>query len=534
MPDEGKDAGSGYDPEPLRVAFAAVPSIGSARRWYDWPYRAATWLLRSRAGRRLPAVVRAALSGVLTQLSAFNQHDRNRAWSGDDPLHNLIVEGGSHALVPDLWVVDYFPPSELTALEQALRRRGWDALRTKHGLWEGNAELLRLARHERGRRWWRIGSATNRDAPSWDLEARRMRLPPEFGQIDLIGMTVGPALTVVVAHVRLNDQGRRSVDSVWLGSHPPRLVRRGRQLQAQDGLWSGFARTQQARKRLHDLAREWLRTECPGVFASSGADQPLMDLMLLEGHDATAAPTGPGGRERSDALRALGILDAPFRVSSPALPGLLVEQVDPTLATGLPGTATWTLWGGITPAGEYATGDGYGDDPIVAIGTRHDDAARDVAVRLGLLELVALKGRQAARARDSARNEYGRVRRRRTLRLREEFLRGSLDTATLMRDIKAFAADEHRTEAPLRRSLHPRLGASEPPWPEDRVDFDADIAGELDQAANDLVAFDSDYRSIMGTAATLGMAATALLTQRIAVAVAGSSLVVAVTALVLR
>lgn len=524
MTNQQQGSGHTQDPEPLEAAYAAVPSIGAGRRWYDLPYRALDRLLRSRAGRRLPAPVRRVLSGVLTQLSVFNRHDRNRACSREDPMHNLIVGPGLRATLPDLWLVDYFPPSELAALERALRRRGWDALRTRHGMGEGNAELLRVARHERGWRWWRIGTATNREVPSWNPEARRAKLPAEFSQIDLVGMTIGPALTVVVAHVRLTESGRQSVNAVWNGPHPPRLTRRGRRLQTQDGLWSGFARTQRARRRVHDLARDWLRQECPGIFASSGADQPLMDLLLLDGDDPTDADSRPDSRARRDALRALGILDDPYRVSSGELPGLLVEQVDSRLAAGLPGTATWTLWGSLAEAGQHATGDGFRREPLVAVGTRHDDAAREVVVRLGLLELAALKRRQAARARDSARSQYGRVRRRRTLQLREQFLRESLDTATLMRDLRAYAADASRRDAPLRRSLHPRLAGTEPPWPADRADVDADIAEALREAADDLVAFDADYRSIMSTAATLGMAATALLTQRIALGIALLSL----------
>ncbi len=113
-------------------------------------------------------------------------------------------------------------------------------------------------------------------------------------------------------------------------------------------------------------------------------------------------------------------------------------------------------------------------------------------------------------------------------------MRGSLDTSTLMRDVKAFVVGGRGRDVPLRRSLRPRLGRADPPWPEDQADFGADVAQELSQAADELVAFDADYRSIMATAATLGMAATALLTQRIAVLVSVSSLAVAVTALALR
>jgi len=517
-----------YDDRPLHAAYRGVPEIGQGWRWYDVPYRLLSWAARSWLGRRLPRRTRYALNSALNFLLRFNDHDRNKVWDRGDRMHNLVVEPSQRVFQPDIWVVEFFPPSELPRLERALHKAGWDSQRLRYGFGDGNRQALQKAREYPGRWWWRIGALERPGSGYHNPEAHIGRLPDGFDSIELTGVTVGPSLTAVVAHVELSKAGRDVLNAIWHGPHEPALTWRGRHLHAEDRQWAAFRRTQSARRAAHDTARRWLRSQCPGAFASGSADQPVLDLLLLSPFDPLAeSDSHPATDLDHESLRALAIGDLPYRLQTPALPGLLLEEVEDGLHPVFAGASTWTLWGNDVRAAAGAREEGYGSDPVHAVGLRHDEAIRNIAIGMALLELLRLRLRQNARARDSARTQHRRFRRRRALRLRDDFLRSSLDSSMIVRDVLAYCADERRRLG-LRRSPHPRLREHGIDVPDD---VDADITQTLRHRAEELAAFDADYRAIMGTVATLGMAATALLTQRVALLLAASSLAVALVAL---
>ena len=82
----------------LHDAYARIPEIGRWHRWYDLPYRTLSWLL------------------------PFNDHERHKVCSLDDPRENVFVPDEEHVNVPGIWMVELFPPSEFASLEDVLDR----------------------------------------------------------------------------------------------------------------------------------------------------------------------------------------------------------------------------------------------------------------------------------------------------------------------------------------------------------------------------------------------------------------------------
>jgi hypothetical protein len=54
-------------------------------------------------------------------ISRFNDHERNKAWSRDDPMHVYSVPEDERVAVPSIWVVELFPPSRFDSLHRPTR-----------------------------------------------------------------------------------------------------------------------------------------------------------------------------------------------------------------------------------------------------------------------------------------------------------------------------------------------------------------------------------------------------------------------------
>lgn len=72
-------------PPYISQAFEKVPEIGKGFRWYDLPYRALHWLQYSWPKKVLPRRWRLGLNYLTNVLIPFNEHDRNKVWSLEDP-----------------------------------------------------------------------------------------------------------------------------------------------------------------------------------------------------------------------------------------------------------------------------------------------------------------------------------------------------------------------------------------------------------------------------------------------------------------
>ena len=538
-------------------ASKRVPHAGDGNRWYDRLFKIIESLWMSRFVRRLPARFRESLTVLYDRLLQLNDLERERAWSLDDPSHNLRVSNGEQVTIPSIWVAEVFPPSEAGALDEQIERNGWDKKRAEYGLGESNQEILRRSRSEAGWSWWRLGAIVNTSSNWVSLDGPKQKLPTQFETIELMARQVGHGLTVVIAHFRLSVEGRQQVNNVWHAKHEPRMVRGRGRPRAEGRLWVGFRDTQTSRRELHDLAREWMCSACAGAFVRGGVQQPLMDLLLLEQHDPSL-----GDQVRPplrDALRALGVDGfGAYLTTAGQLPGLVFEHVDTQLCPILKGEHTWTLWGR-TERITAAVGDVgvYGGELYGAISHVVDKGIQRFFAGLAISDFLSLKQRQNALLRDTARAQHGKFGRRELRKLRDDFLTGSLDINTIPRDIKIFTSRRPRytNDAIFKRQIAPwatvpseekALGviadlkerlSGKGGRHRDRAEIEVNMNDELDiqlvESSEALVAFDSDYRDILSTVATLGASIDAFKVQRYVLWVTVVSVVVALMAVVI-
>ncbi|HEX6970514.1 MAG TPA: hypothetical protein VF174_17105 [Micromonosporaceae bacterium] len=520
-------------------AFDAVPEIGKGHRWYDYPYKALSRVLQSRLGKSLPRRVREIFNYACNYLIPWNEFDRYRAWSRDDPNHNLVVPKDEHVRIPRIWAVEFFPPSELDNLKKAIARNGWDSKRIRYGIYEPNADLLDRFRKEAGWARWPLGAVFNDTATVFIPNAQRRKLPKALDSVELTAYQVGPSLTAVVASFRLSRAGQESVDQVWHSVHEPKLYfRRGGRPGVRDRLWNAFHETQTARRLLHEAVREWMTEQCPGFFANAKASQPLVDLVLLERHDPTLG--GRTDRDLRNALRAIGIKEDSEPLVSEDLPGLLMEFVDESMCPALNGRYTKTLWGQVgrtvNGIGDMLSTYGGSFDQVSAIGHFVDRRIGGFLVNLAIVDFLQLKRAQHAVLRDQARARHGRFNRRDLQHLRDSFLTTSLDINSIARDVSKVRQGRYfdwgdavffRKPVAWLEQSYVESGST----PRAPINVNEQLQELQELQVKELVEFDADYRSILSTVASIGSSIDAFKVQRIAIWVAFLSLLVALLSL---
>lgn len=530
--EEKENGGKGARRQYLKEAYARVPEIGRGQRWYDLPFRLLNGFAYSKLGRVLPRWVVRPFYFAIHWLYLLNDLDRERSWSTEDDLHNVHVPAEEHVHAAGLWAVDYFPPSCIDDLNAAIRRQGWDSRRPSGIPDELNSDLLSRSRRGAGPAWWRIATISPKASPSTTPRGVRQQLPAEFQSVELLGVKIGDGLTAVIAHFTLTDVATKSIDTVWHTPHDPRIVFRSRMPVLEDRMWTSFRKTQESRRRLHEVARGWLASNCPGAFANAKEQQPLMDLLLLEEHDPFEGLEA--SRRMADPLRALGVDDSALsRRTSGELPGLLLEHVSNALCPTLGGRRTWTLWGHrASIASSINHINAYGDSTDRAIGHVVHQRASDLFVRLGLSDFLQLLREQGAAARDNARSQHGKFGRGDLKRLRNQFLTSSLDITSMQRDLVSYNAKRRWLDREATFTLdlaswvreRDRLDGRESPQP---VDVNGDLRTSQQEHAAELLEMDRDYRDVLSTVASLGASIHASKIQRYAVSVAMISLAVA-------
>jgi hypothetical protein len=518
-------------------AHSQVGEPGEGRTWHAICYRSVNYLLTGWRRKLVGPRVRSGLNYVLNFFLSYHSHAVAVAWSRDDPMHNLHVPDDEHVAMPTLWVVELFPPSEFAALAAAIARNKWDRKRVMFGIREANAERLQQARAVPYGSWWRLGEVVAKAGPYWYPDGVQRTLPREFTAVELRAIQLGPSLTAVTAQFHLSETAASTVDRVWHARHEPRLVRRPRgRPQSQDRLWATYALTQETRLGVHEAAREWMASACPGSFSSSDQRQPVVDLLLLDRHDPTTDPTFG---DIDDPLRALGLTDhAVYHTASSQLPGLLLAQVEPSLCKTFEGRSrTWALWGSRAKAAAAVRQGGYGNDVDRAIGHVADDTIRNDVLVLACLELQAMFEQRYSIARDQARTQHGRFRLRHLKLLREGLLTSSIDLTSLSRDFAKFDArglaggsfGQFQTAlAPRIRQMDEQDGRPvRPP-----IDLAAGLLDRLKQNSERLLAIDRDYRDILTTVASLGTSIDTVKIGRYVLVVALVSLAVSIAALI--
>ena len=535
--EEPTESPASTDSKFFNEAYDKVAEIGEGRRWYDLPYRLLSWLLSAWPNKVLPRRWRSGLNYLLNLLIPFNEHDRHKTLSLENPLHNLFVPEDEHVTIPGIWVVELFPPSAFDALSQIIAKNSWDRRRVYVGTGEGNLEMLERSRSGHGWTWWRLGEIADNDSGYWFPDGTREKLPAPFGAIELTAIQIGSGLTAVVAYFHITADASRSVDVVWHEHHEPQLVRGKGRPKAEDRMWAAFRITQQSRRTLHDAARKWLALRSPGFFAANQETQPLMDMLLLDRHDPI--PGERDDRAFSDALRAIGLTgDATLHRTSSQVPQMLFSPVQTDMCPALDGR-TWALWGNRDViANAHENLHFYGQDRNGAIAHAANRRMGNFLVMNAVSEFLVVVERRYAVLRDNARTRHGQFKTRDLRELRANLLTLSLDLASVARDVDAFWKRKWRDEGDAQFTLNyaPWIVRDDEKAGRTRVtpiDMNDDLRKSQRKGLRQLIASDQDYRDILSTVASLGASIDAFKVGRIAIWIAFVALVVALGTLLL-
>lgn len=525
-------AGSKY----VHDAYEKVPGIGDGRRWYDFPYKILSWLLSSWRRKLLPRRFRAGLNYGMNYLIPFTEHDRNKVWSLEDPLHHVTVPEDEHVNMPSIWVVELFPPSEFASLSKTIQHNSWDKRRVYTHDHESNRDMLERSRSGAGWTWWRLAEITSANSPYWFPDGTREKLDPVFGAVELKAIQIGGGLTAVLAHFHLTDVASKSLDLTWHTPQEPQLVRGKGRPRAESREWATYRITQGARRTLHDAARDWMAKRCPGFFAANSEHQPLMDMLLMNKFDPISGEETD--RELSDALRALGLTGYEvLHRTSPDIPQLLLCPVEGSICPALETKSTWALWGNretIASIDGYL--DGYGSDKNRAIAHVAHNRMGNFMVLLAVSDFLAVTEAKFAVLRDSARTGHGTFKARGLQRLRENFLTLSLDLTSVSRDVDTFWRRKWRDEGDARFTLDyaPWIIAEDEAKGRKRftpIDMNDELRQRHREWFKELIAADRDYRDILSTVATLGASVDAVKVGRTALGVALAAMGVALMTL---
>lgn len=512
---------------PGEATYVRVPFIGKKwTRWYDIPYKA-LWFLQTKWRRKLlPGRGLDLLYRACQQLQQFNDLERHRA-RAIDSRHDFEVPPDEHVTMPALWVVELFPPSQLSALENAIRKNRWDNQRRLAGLSESNQTMLTESRARAGWQWWHMVSVVRPEARYSTVDSVRQKLPTEFSLIELKAVQIGSGLTAVVAHFHLSDDGSSQLDEAWHRPHEPGIGRVNGVRRAEDRRWSGFRTTQAARARLHTLAKDWMRENCPGLFAEFGKHHTSVDLLLTDQFD----PTGQSSERSvvSDRFRALGLIghDA-YRRTSQDLPGLLLVPTVKSLVAAMETSRTWALWGKRDLVLEgMSDWEPFGSDPDRAAANMYSEAIESFLVNLAITDMLRTFEGKHAQIRDRARSQHGRFNAGVISELRGHLLSLSMDISSVQRDLETFWKYRPKFEHEAEFTLESAPQTPEE-WRSEPVHLNSQFREHQKEWFEDLAAADREYRDILTTVASLGASVDATKTGRRALGVALVSLTVAV------
>ncbi|GAS98593.1 uncharacterized protein RMCC_5558 [Mycolicibacterium canariasense] len=529
-PTSGLVLPSWYDNSHLEAAFASAPAPGKRwTRWYDLPYVVLRWC--AGAGRRhlLPRWMHLRVVKLINLIHLFNTHDRHKAWSRDDPRHNVTVPDAEHVTVPTLWVVELFPPSVAAELRRVVKT--FDAgIRV---LGDSPAEtVLSESRAGQGYSWFRLASIKAPHSSAIVPESRTRRLPDPFWLVELTALQLGTGLTAVVAQFHLTESASTDLDREWHRDHEPRIRRQGRRLTTEDREWSAYSHTQQVRRHTHDLARQWVSRHCPGVFAAAREPQPLMDLLIVEEHKLGQRPP----RANASALRALGLTTHHYLIASPDVPQLAVNRADPGLCPSLGTSRSWALWGNRTEVAQARTDlsmyGGEADTPR-AIGRAVSDDIRDFLIALSVTEMIDTLQSQYAKVRDTARRQPDSFSTRYLKVLRRTLLTLSIDVASCKVDVPAWWERAVRDIARFGFFYLNHHSSDGVPDEELELEFDVTERLRAGHTADLAVLAEADrtIRDILATVASLGAARDTHRVGLLALLVAGLSLIIATVTL---
>ncbi|BBY49471.1 hypothetical protein MARA_29390 [Mycolicibacterium arabiense] len=456
-----------------------------------------------------------------------------------DAINGFQIPVGEHVRIPGLFAVEFFPPSASEELKRMIKRHNWHG--GPHGTTQADFDIVADARSGADWVWWTLGTFVGMESHSKIPDARKYKLPRTFDAVALNAVQVGESITAVVATFYVTEDGARQVDSVWQQDYEPEFVHgRGEWPLAYTAQAMANRRTQQARQSMHDIARSWLKTTCPGFFAANGEPQPLVDLMLFTLREATIAQNLSARDDR--VYGALGLSENTFTQTSDDLPGLNLERVEPFTVHYIDTRRTWALWGqrqSILDRGKhhfatYGEIDRWDNWPIV---NYVREGLQNSLLRLSISEMLRVYHRLYATMRDGARSEHGRYSMKQLERLRGDLLTLSFNINSIGRDIKVFNdakwledgdAQFTRRATPWVQTLDAlRGGQTTVP----AVEMSDELAAEQAETMKQLMDDDAQYRGILTATASLSSSMQSMRVSRTALKVSVLSSTVAVVTL---
>lgn len=505
-----------------------VPDIGSGWRWYDLPFRFLRWILEGKPKKVLPWRARILVTRAINFFIPFHMYDRAKVKSPDHLHHDLVVPGGEGVSQGGLWIVELFPPSHYKQLVRDLRRNGWES---PHNVAMGGplADQVTRARAGQGFLWSRIGRVAGPHS-NQVFGAKLESLPSEFDLIELSAVQLGTSITAVVAFVQFSEIGQRSLNRVWNANHEPVFKWQGwhRPL-VRNRYFASIDAVQAERQRIHDAARHWLADRCHGFFAASLRSHPVLDMNLFDQFDpSTQRPPQSLGAP----LRALGMsFDGDYTYKSPQIPGAVLT---PARSIGSINDKPKNCWGiagahdRVVEANDQHQ-PGEGSPSVSAIAAMFDDAARAFLLHIAVIAYARELRARMSQARDLAQSRHGKFSPRTLRGLREEVLHTSLDLTSVARDSAELWSEDWRRWDGVEVQCVPAPGTSPPQLEE--FDFIDSLGKRRTVAFEELLSDDETYRTLLSTVASLGSSADASKTGRMALVVAGASLMVATVTL---
>lgn len=508
-----------------------VPFIGEDKRWYDILYKLLNWILSSAIGRKMPQQLRRAIGRGLDFLIAFNALDRERAAPLDDPMHNLVVPSGESIIQGGIWVVELFPPSHYPNLIASLRKNGWDRDHSFHGADNSNVELITRSRRSGGSSWARIGAVAQPKLNYPIFGAKKEILPMEFEHIEVTATQMGKGLTAVAAFIRLSEAGESTLHKSLSKSYEPKLLWRGRNRpHVFNRKGAASLAIQNERLRLHELARTWLASSCPGFFSSKKAGQPVLDFSAFEIYDRLSDQEG---NSFHDSMRALAMSDSDlFNYVSPQVEGGTFVQTRGDIDENNRLENSWGLIGNLDRMRQSLNRVGYGEQPYSVRTLAHivNEPVRRFLLHIAVMECVRTMEEEYSALRDLARVEHKKSGPRQLEKLRNRLLGTSLDLPIMDRDSAVIWGASWRRWDGIEITTEPRPHAINPP---ERFDVIEQLRMDREERFQNLLEEDATYRDVLSTAASLGASANDTKLGRAALGVAFVSLLVSALTLVI-
>ena len=520
--------------DPITKAFKAVPEAGSMwSRWYDIPYKIAWWPIKGWRKKVFPKAFRDASLRLVNILLQFNEYDRQKAWDKKDGHNNIHIPKGESVSMPSIFVIELFTANEANNLEKSIKKNGWGKYRTALHKKDTNIDRLAQARTEQGASWWKLADVLKKNSKWYIPDAKIGRLPEEFESVHLRAVQIGSGLTAVVARFDLSDDYRKHIDNIWRSQHEPRIQYVAGRFKVLNRLFSAYETTQKSREQLHDQARNWITEFCPGFFSTHNEQHVSLDIILTEKFDPTSRSKKFPERDTADAYRALGVdMSDSRRITSPRLPGLLLQQVDRLAIPNINTRRTWGLIGKTSKLAKLTDNFKYYGDANSGVAHMAEDSLGYTLTLLATQEMLSTIEKQFSSLRDQANQNHKKFKVKSLRKLNNMIMDSSFTLISIKQDIATYLSEERWYDrANLTITVSPpfkdRLSDIYP----ESESFHKLVIKQLNDRHERLMQLDKDIRDILSTVANLGSSASSIVLGRWALVVSALSLLAAIAAL---